>query len=360
MGTVTIVRPVSASAQLIGPVVVTGGAGFLGREVLTQLLAQGQTDVRLVDLAPFEGKVPAGARFFKLDLRSDDLSEAFEGAKTVLHLAACQYHTPLAKSTYDLPFFEVNVDATGRVIEAAEKAKATRHVFVSTNMVYGLPQSLPLPDDHPTDPFGPYGQSKLKAEALVRASHDRGLDSAIVRPGLIIGPGRGGVIARVFDWILTNKPVVLVGSGNNHYEMMHVADVASLVLAAGAHRGFGVYNCRAKEVPTMREWMQAVIQKAGSRSKIIGIPGAPLKFAFRWLETVRLSPLRKDQYLIADRDYFMSSGRAEKELGWAPKWTGTDAILDTFRWYTSGKKLPDPTPPTPVRSHDEQRSRDAV
>lgn len=326
--------PVSKK-KLEGPVVVTGGAGFLGREVLTQLLAAGVADVRLIDLAPFEGPVPAGARFFRTDLRSGDLSEAFDGAKTVLHLAACQYHTPLAKSTYELPFFEVNVDATRRVIEAAERAKAERHVFVSTNMVYGLPQKLPLPEDHPTEPFGPYGQSKLKAEALVERSHAGGLDSAVVRPGLIIGPGRGGVIARVFDWILKDKPIWLVGNGRNHYEMMHVADVASLVIAAGAHRGFNAYNCRAKEVPTMREWMEAVIEKAGSRSRIFGIPGAPLKVAFRWLEKVRLSPLRKDQYLIADRDYYMSSERAEKELGWSPKWTGLDAILDTFRWYTS-------------------------
>lgn len=342
------------AGRVTGPVVVTGGAGFLGREVLSQLVAQGVDDVRLVDLVPFEGKLPKGARFFQADLRWADLDEAFQGAKTVLHLAACQYHTPLAKSTYDLPFFEVNVDATRRVIEAAEKAKAERHVFVSTNMVYGLPQTLPLPEDHPTDPFGPYGQSKLRAEALVKSSHDRGLDSAIVRPGLIIGPGRGGVIARVFEWILEDKPVWLVGNGRNRYEMMHVADVASLVLAAGAHRGFDVYNCRAKEVPTMREWMQAVIAKAGSRSRIFGIPGGPLKVAFRALETIRLSPLRKDQYLIADRDYFMSSGRAEKELGWSPKWTGTDAILDTFAWYT-GRSTGSSQKP---RAADERPSRE--
>lgn len=325
----------AAESKIVGPVVVTGGEGFLGREVISQLVAQGITDIRSVDLVANPKPLPDGARFFEADLRTADLTEAFKGAKTVLNLAACQYHTPLAKSTYDLPFFEVNVDAMKRVIAAAEKAGAERHVFVSTNMVYGLPQQLPLPENHPTDPFGPYGQSKLKAEAAVKASHDGGLDSAIVRPGLIIGPGRTGVVARVFDWILANKPIWLVGNGKNRYEMMHVADVASLVLAAGAHRGWGIYNCRAKEVPTMRGWMEAVIEKAGSRSKIVGIPGGPLKVAFRALETVRLSPLRKDQYLIADRDYYMSSGVAEKELGWTPKWTGLDAIMDTFRWYTS-------------------------
>jgi dTDP-glucose 4,6-dehydratase len=314
-------------------VVVTGGAGFLGKEVLRQVGSQGCTDIRVVDVARFEGPVPNGVRVFQQDLRTGTLTEAFEGAKTVLHLAACQYHTPLAKSTYDLPFFEVNVDGTRRVIDAAERAGADRIVFVSTNMVYGLPQGLPVREDRVCDPFGPYGQSKLEAEKLVEAARDRGLDSAIVRPGLIVGPGRTGVVARVFDWILANRPIWLIGRGTNRYEMIHVEDVASLVIAAGVARGFGVYNCGARSVPTMREWIDAVIVLAGSKSRVVGIPGGPLKLGLRALEMAHVSPLRKDQYLIADLDYYMDTSHAQKTLGWKPKWSGTDAALDTFRWY---------------------------
>lgn len=345
------------SGKLAAPVVVTGGAGFLGKEVLAQLGAQGCTDIRVIDVAPFEGELPKGVRFFQQDLRTADMSEAFDGAKTVLHLAACQYHTPLAKSTYDLPFFEVNVDGTRRVVEAAERAKLERLVFVSTNMVYGLPDALPVHEDHKRDPFGPYGQSKLQAERLVEAAHRRGLDSAIIRPGLIVGPGRTGVVARVFDWILAGRPVWLIGNGKNRYEMMACEDVASLVLSAGAARGFGVYNCRAREVPTMREWIEAVIAQAGSKSRVFGIPGRPLKIGLRALETVRLSPLRKDQYLIADLDYYLASDRAQKELGWSPRWSGTDAILETFRWYTAGDRgRAVAARRAPSSAHDGQRS----
>ena len=141
------------------------------------------------------------------------MQRAFDGAKTVLHLAACQYHTPLAASTYDLPFFPVNVDGTRRVLDAARRGGAERLVFVSTNMVYGLPQQLPLTEAHVRNPFGPYGKSKLEAEKLVEAAHGNGLDTAIVRPGLIVGPGRIGVVARVFDWILAGKPIGSSGAG---------------------------------------------------------------------------------------------------------------------------------------------------
>jgi nucleoside-diphosphate-sugar epimerase len=133
--------------------------------------------------------------------------------------------------------------------------------------------------------------------------------------------------------------VYLIGSGNNRYEMMASADVASLVLAAGAGRdagrdaGHAAYNCAAKNVPTMRSWVSSVIARTHSRSRFVPLPAAPLKAAFAVLEQVRLSPLRKDQYLIADIDYYMDAGLALRELGWAPRWGGEAAILDTLRWY---------------------------
>jgi len=318
------------------PVVVTGGAGFLGREVVRQLRAAGCGDIRVVDLDPYAGN-ESNVTSSTMDIRTGDMARAFAGARVCLHLAACQYHTPLAKSTYELPFFEVNVDGTRRVLDAAVSAGVKRFVFVSTNMVYGLPQHLPLREDHPRRPFGPYGQSKLAAEKIVEGAHGSRIDAAIVRPGLIVGPGRTGVVGRVFDWILGNRPIWLIGNGDNKYELIASEDVASLVLRAGAARGFGAYNCGAKAVPTMRQWITAVIHVAQSSSRIVGIPGWPLKIAMRALEAVRLAPLRKDQYLIADIDYYLDTTLAGERLGWAPKWTGTDAMLATYRWYTSGQ-----------------------
>jgi len=327
--------------QLSGPVVVTGGAGFLGHSVVRQLLDSGVKDVRVVDLLPWDGRDPRVRGFVK-DLRKDDLAEAFDGARAVLHLAACQYHTPLARSTYDLPFFEVNVEGTRRTLEAAKRGGAGAFSFVSTNMVYGLPRELPITEAHPTNPFGPYGRSKLEAEALVVGARGGKMKTAIVRPGLIVGPGRTGVIARVFESLLRNKPVLVIGSGQNLYEMMSCEDVASLTIAAAAQGRELAFNCAARSVPRMREWIQVVAGQAGSRSRIVGTPGFAVKWVCRLLETVRLSPLRKDQYLIADRDYYMSASLAERELGWTPRWGGLEAILETFRWY-KGVREGDPS-----------------
>ena len=68
-------------------------------------------------------------------------------------------------------------------------------------MVYGLPRAVPLTEKHPLEPFGPYGQSKLEAERLVEAAHSAALDCAIVRPGLIVGPGRAGVVDQLLNII---------------------------------------------------------------------------------------------------------------------------------------------------------------
>lgn len=307
------------------PVVVTGAAGFLGRAVLAQL---GDAEVRALDVLP--GVSRDSVTHHQVDLRTDRLDAALLGAHTVLHLAGCQYHSPVAPSTYELPFFEVNVEGTRRLLAAAQRAGVQHFVFVSTNMVYGVPRTLPVTETHPRVPVGPYGQSKLEAEELVVRAHCEAFKCSIVRPGLIVGPGRSGIIEQVFGWVDAGKLVPIIGDANNRYDVMHVDDVASLVLAAGGYDGQGAFNCASSAAPTMREWIEAVKRKSNSRSRIIGIPGRVVKPALAMLERVRRGPLRKDQYLIADLDYFMDVSLAKRELGWTPKWSGIDAVLDTY------------------------------
>lgn len=313
------------------PVVVTGGAGLLGREVVARLESVGCRDIRVIDLHSHPSSTVAS---HVLDLRSGGLGDAVRGAGTVLHLAACQYHSPLASSTYRLPFFEINVDATRRLLAAAITAGVRRFVFVSTNMVYGLPQQCPLTEDHPRVPIGPYGRSKRDAEDLVTERIQSGaIGGAIIRPGLMIGPGRTGVIARIFEWVLAGRDVWLIGGGRNRYQMTAVSDCAQLVMLAGLADRFGVYNCGSVEVPLQREWVQALIGDAGSGSRVRTLPGGVLKPVLRALEAMRASPLRGDQYEIADLDYVMDVSAARQQLGWDSRLSDTAAIRETFAWY---------------------------
>ena len=316
------------------PVVVTGGAGLVGREVVRLLVAEGCRDIRIVDLQSVAVPLGEPVRAHRLDLRCDDLAPAFTGAETVFHLAACQYHSPLAPTTYGLPFASVNVEGTRRTLAAARQAGATTFVHVSSSMVYGLPLHSPMREDHPRRPLGPYGHSKLRAETLVEEAHAHGLATAIVRPGPIFGPGRTGAITRLFDDILAGRPVTLIGHGGNRQDLVSPEDCAQLVvLAGGARQGHAVYNCGSASAATMREWLDALIAEAGSRSAIRGVPAAAAKGALRLLELARLAPVRREQYAIADLDYWLDTSVARSRLGWVPLRSGVDAALAMFRWY---------------------------
>lgn len=326
----TVETPPSLSAT---PVVVTGGAGLLGREVVRQLVAEGCADLRVIDIQAAAFPAHGPIRAYGLDLLRHDLAPAFAGAKTVFHLAACQYHSPLAATTYRLPFEAVNVEGTRRALAAARQAGARTFVHVSSSMVYGLPRQVPMREDHPRQPLGPYGRSKLLAETLVEEASAQGLATAIVRPGPIFGPGRLGVITRLFDHILMGRPITLIGHGSNLQDLVTPEDCASLVMrAAPAATGHTVYNCGSAAVPTMREWLQALIEDAGSRSVIRGTPAAATKAALRLLELARLAPVRREQYAIADLDYWLDTSAARR-LGWVPLRSGIDAALAMFRWY---------------------------
>jgi dTDP-glucose 4,6-dehydratase len=324
------VRPVRYEA----PVAVTGGAGLLGREVVRELADGGCRDIRVVDpLAPADTHGGA-VRHWSLDIQRDDLLPAFAGAGAVFHLAACQYHSPLARTTYALPFAAVNVEGTRRVLEAAGRARVSALVHVSSSMVYGLPAAVPLREDHPRRPLGPYGRSKLAAERLVEAAHGAGLHAAIVRPPPLYGPGRTGVVTRLLDDILAGRAVTLIGDGRNLQELVAPDDCARLVLLAG--RGadaLAIYNCGSAAVPTLREWISALIAEAGSRSVIRTVPAGPAEIGLRLLEAAHLSPLRREQYAIAHRDYALDTTAAREHLGWLPRWGGVDAALAMFRWY---------------------------
>jgi nucleoside-diphosphate-sugar epimerase len=316
------------------PVVVTGGAGLLGRDVVRQLVEGGCPDIRVIDLesSPTGGAGPA--RVHRLDLRHDDLSAAFAGARTVFHLAACQYHSALATTTYRLPFTAVNVEGTRRVLEAARRGGARTVVYVSTSMVYGLPQRVPMREDHPRVPLGPYGRSKLEAERLVEAAHASDLGTVIVRPPALYGPGRTGVITRLFDRILAGRVIPVIGRGHHRQELAAPEDCARLVLLAGERADeHAVYNCGAATVPTMREWIGTLIAEAGSASVIRAVPVGLAEAGLGLLERAHLAPLRREQYAIASRDYWLDTSAARARLGWVPRWGGLDAALALFRWY---------------------------
>ena len=180
-------------------------------------------------------------------------------------MAANQYHTKVPKNREEY-FRSVNTEGTRNLLAMMEQKGCTKYIIFSTDMTYGKPHYLPVDTKHPQNPFGPYGQSKLLSEQLCRKYRAKGMNITIFRPRMIMGPGRAGILLKLFKLIDYNLPVPTVGNGHNHYQMISVFDCVSAVLCAIDN---GIpnkeYNLGSENAPDVRALLQNTIRYSDSR-----------------------------------------------------------------------------------------------
>jgi nucleoside-diphosphate-sugar epimerase len=312
-------------------VLVTGGSGFLGINLIRHLLSKGVEDVRSIDLVPFDYPEKDRVRSLVADIRDvSAVREVTEGATWVVHTAAA---LPLY-SEHDI--MTTDVDGTRNVMAAALEAGVERAVMISSTAVYGIPDHHPLYETDRLIGVGPYGRAKIQAEEECLKARGQGLCVPIIRPKSFIGPERLGVFALLYDWALTGHNFPMIGNGRNRYQLLDVEDLCEaiwLTLTLDKAVVNDTFNIGAKEFTTMGEDYQAVLDEAGHNKRIIGFPAAPMIWTLRFLEMLRLSPLYKWVYETACKDSFVSIEKAEKVLGYAPKYSNKDALVRNYRWY---------------------------
>jgi nucleoside-diphosphate-sugar epimerase len=309
---------------------ITGGAGFLGINLVRHLLARGHR-VTSFDLMPFE--YPERDRITEVtgDIRDRAaLDRAMRGIDLVVHTAAA---LPLY-SEEDI--FTTDVDGTRNVLESAQAAGVERVIMISSTAVYGVPDHHPLYETDPMVGVGPYGKAKIQAEEVCLHFRDQGLCVPIIRPKSFIGPERLGVFALFYDWAASGRGFPMIGSGNNRYQLLDVDDLCDAIyLCATLDRNVvnQTFNIGAKVFTTMREDYQAVLDYAGYGRKIVPFPAGPVVFALKLLEALKLSPLYAWVYETASKDSFVSIEKAERELGYAPRYSNQDALIRNYQWY---------------------------
>ena len=251
-------------------VLVTGGSGYFGTVVASQAMARGDR-VRIFDLN--HPTTPDGPSIGDLEFVAGDVRDrsavraACEGADVVLHNVA---QVPLAR---DRALFDsVNVVGTANVLVGARDAGVAKVVHTSSSAVFGIPESNPVREDSPCRPLEAYGRAKLRAEQLCHEAAAAGLDVTIVRPRTILGHGRLGIFAVLFEFIAEGAPVYVLGRGDNRYQLVHANDLADACLRAGDRPGPTTYNVGAGEFGTMRETIQALVEHAGTGSVIRSLP----------------------------------------------------------------------------------------
>ena len=183
---------------------------------------------------------------------------------------------------------------------------------------------------------GPYGVAKVETEKICESFREKGMIVSIVRPKSFVGPERLGVFALLYDWAKDGKSFPMIGSGENRYQLADVEDICQgiYLCATGPQDEVNdVFNLGAREYTTMKEDYQAVLDEAGYGKKVKGFPAGPVIWTLRFLEALKISPLYKWVYETACEDSFVSIEKAERVLGFDPKYSNKQALVRNYHWY---------------------------
>jgi UDP-glucose 4-epimerase len=292
---------------------VTGGAGFIGSNLVDALLARGDEVHVLDDLS--KGKrerVAAGATLHVADIRSPE--EIFDAARPelVFHLAAqADVRTSVEQPDHDA---DVNVIGTVRILEAARRHDA-KVVFSSTGgAIYGECDG-PVAEDAPRQPLAPYGTSKLCGEEYLGTwNRLYGTGHVTLRFGNVYGPrqephGEAGVVAIFMGLLEDGGTPKIYGDGSQTRDYVYVGDVVDAMLRAAAHDG-GVYNVGTGTETSVLELYDAIVRVTG----------------------IEREPEHADARLGELQRSVLDPAAAARDLGWRPGISLEDGLRKTWTW----------------------------
>jgi UDP-glucose 4-epimerase len=308
--------------------VVTGGAGFIGSNLVDALVARGDR-VTVIDnlssgkLENLAGALAAGAQLHEVDTRdAAGVTRVFEAVRPrlVFHLAAqIDVRVSVERPALDA---EVNVLGALNVLEAARAFGARKVVNTSTGGgLYGDADVLPTPEDHPIHPLAPYGQSKLAAEGYCELyTRVHGLSTVSLRYGNVYGPrqdvhGEAGVVAIFCGCLLEGRAPRVFGDGRQTRDWVDVADVvAANLLAADAPALTGAVNIGHGQETSVLALIDALREVGAERG--LTLPEAVF-------EPERLGEVRRSCLDVT---------RAREQLGWA----AAEALREGLKRILSG------------------------
>ena len=323
---------------------VTGGTGFTGSHLVRRLLERGN-QVTALDNQPglATDELTAGGAEIVLGSVTDRklVERAVEGHDVVFHLAAAFRQISVPKRVY----WNVNVEGTRYVLEAAQKSGARKVVYCSTQGVHGHVKHPPGDEDSPIAPEDYYQYTKFQGELVCHEFLQRGLDITIVRPTAIYGPGDPGRFLMLYRLARRGR-FLMFGDGRTTYHPVYIDNLVDLFeLAAQCPQARGrAYLAADERYYTLDDLVRAVGEAIEVDVRITHMPFLPL-----WLAAVLVefacTPLKISPPLFRRRvDWFrqvraFKIDRAKRELGYRPRVNLMDGLRKTGEWYRANGYL---------------------
>jgi len=252
-------------------ILVTGGAGFIGRHLVEQLARVNTSHIVVFDnlhRSGVPGPFSAGVEFREADIRDRTAVEnAMDGCDVVFHLAA-QSNVMGAIADADYAFSS-NVAGTYYVLQAALKARVRRLVFTSSREVYGDPKRVPVRETSALRPKNAYGTSKAAGEAYCGLASQEGLDTVVLRLTNVYGPGdRDRVIPLFADAASAGEPLTVFGEGKI-LDFVWIGTVVDALIKAGLEGSIrGPVNVGSGKGVTIAELARRVVELSNSSSSV--------------------------------------------------------------------------------------------
>jgi len=315
-------------------VVVTGATGFVGRHLLARLLRDGHAVRGTVWTGEPAVVLPEGVTAVPIEAIGPETEwgHLLAGVDTVFHLAA-RVHVMKEPGGDPLMLYrEVNVAGTERLARQAASAGVRRLVFLSSVKVHGEETREPYREDSPLAPRDPYGISKMEGEdALRRIEREAGLEIVILRPPLVYGPGVKANFLELLRCVDRGWPLPLA-STRNARSLIYVGNLVDALTRCGDDSraaGKTYLISDGEDVSTSRlvRFMAAAL---GRPPRLVPFPIGLLSLAGR-LAGRRATVDRLVGSLQAD------STRIRAEIGWMPPFSMEDGLLQTAKWFRSGK-----------------------
>jgi len=302
-------------------ILVTGGAGFIGSNIVDRYLGEGH-EVVVVDnlITGKRENLNPKAKFYEIDILDPEIGEIFKKEKPAVinhHAAQIDVRKSLSDPIFDA---KVNILGTINILENSVKAGVKKVIYASTGgALYGEPTYLPVDENHPILPIAPYAASKFSAEAYLSLyAQSYNLKYSALRYGNVYGPrqdplGEAGVIAIFIGKMLKGERPTIYGDGEQLRDYIFVGDIAEVNLKV-LEEGVGVYNV-GTGIGT------SVNQLFKNLKEILDFK----------LESI-YAPPRKGELLKV----YLDAKKIEKELGWKARTSLNEGLRKTVEYFKRG------------------------